>query len=268
MIIIGEKINGAIPSAADAINSMNTEFIKELALRQVEAGSHYLDICAGTSAEKELATMKWLIDTVQEVTDVPLCIDSPNPEIIKAVFPLLRRPGIINSVSNEGNKCNVLFPILKNNDWSVIALTCNDNGIPEDVETKVAIAFELIDKAAGYGIGPERIYIDPLVLSLSAVTSSMLNFMEAVRKIKAKYPTVKITSGLSNISFGMPHRKAVNQGFLTLALSAGMDSAILDPTNRDIYTTILSTEALLSRDKFCRNYNKAFRSGRIGPLKN
>lgn len=267
MIIIGEKINGAIPSTAKAIAGRDEEYIRNLAIRQTEAGANFLDVCAGGAPEMELEELTWLMNIVQDTVDTPLCLDSPNPQILKEVMPLAKKNGIINSVSGEGDKCEVIFPLLKDNDWEVVALTCDNKGIPADAKRKTEIAFELIEKAAAYGIGPERIYIDPLVLALSAVNDSMLNFMEAIRNIKAKYPTVKITSGLSNISYGMPYRKIVNQNFLALALSAGMDSAIVDPTNRDTYATILAAEALLNQDRFCRKYNKAYRAGRIGPVK-
>lgn len=268
MIIIGEKINGAIPSSAAAINSRDAAFIQDLAVRQAEAGADYLDVCAGGDPENELATMEWLIDTVQAVVETPLCIDSPNPEILKAVMPRVKKPGIVNSVSGEGNKCEVLYPLLQGNDWQVVGLTCDDSGIPYDAASKVRIAETLIEKAAAYDIAPDRIYIDPLVMALSAVNDSLLVFADAVRQIKEKYPTVKTTSGLSNISFGMPYRKAINLNFLTLAMQAGMDSAIIDPTNRDTYTTILATDALLGHDKYCRKYTGAYRKGRIGPPKN
>lgn len=267
MIIIGEKINGAIPSSAAAITNRDEAFIRNLAIRQTEAGADYLDICAGTDPSCELEVMKWLIDIVQDTVETPLCIDSPNPEILKAVMPMVKKPGIINSVSGEGNKCEVLYPLLADNDWKVVALTCDDSGIPYDAKSKAAIAGLMIEKAGTYGITPDRIFIDPLVMALSAVNDSLLVFVDAIHRIKSKYPDVKTTSGLSNISFGMPHRKAINLNFLTLAMNAGMDSAIIDPTNRDTYTTLLATEALLCRDKYCRTYNTAYRKGRIGPVK-
>ncbi|MCR4436066.1 MAG: methyltetrahydrofolate cobalamin methyltransferase [Clostridiales bacterium] len=267
MIIIGEKINGSIPSVGQAIERRDADFIRDLAKRQVDSGADYLDVCAGTSTDKEFEALCWLVDTVQEAVDIPLCVDSPNAHILKEVIPRIKRSGIINSVSGEDDKCEVIFPLMKGNDWQVIALTCDDKGIPAEAERKIEIAARLIEKAAEYGIGPERIYIDPLVLALSAVNDSMLSFMEAIREIKHRYPGVKTTSGLSNISFGMPYRKAINLNFLTLALSAGMDSAIIDPTNRDTYATILAAEALLNKDRFLRKYSKAYRLGRIGPEK-
>jgi len=267
MIVIGEKINGAIPSVGQAIERRDSEFIRDLAIRQAAAGANYLDVCAGTSPEKEFDTLCWLIDIVQEATDTLICIDSPNVQTLKEVLPRIEGSGIINSVSGESDKCEVIFPLLRGNDWQVVALTCDDNGIPSDAPTKIDIAVKLIEKAAEYGIGPERIFIDPLVMAVSAANDAMLHFVEAIREIKRRYPTVMTTSGLSNISFGMPYRKVINLNFLTLALAAGMDSAIIDIMNRDTYATILAAELLLNKDKFCRKYNTAYRQKKIGPVK-
>lgn len=267
MIIIGEKINGAIPSAAAAIENRDEEFIRRLARIQTEAGAQYLDVCAGTTQEKELDTLEWLLDVVQDESDLPICIDSPDANILKAVFPRIKKPGIINSVSGEGNKCDVIYPLIQDTDWKVIALTCNDDGIPYTADKKAEIAFSLIEKAGEFGITPDRMFIDPLVMAVSAVNDSMVVFMEAIRRIKEKYPTVLTTSGLSNISFGMPYRKAINMNFLALAMSVGMDSAIIDPTNRDVYATTLAVDVLMNHDRCCRKYSKAYRAGKIGPVK-
>ncbi len=267
MIIIGEKINGTIPSVKKAIEEKNENFIRDLALRQSEAGADYIDVCASTSPELEVETLQWLMDIVQEATDTPLCIDSPNPRAIQQVLPDAKRPGLINSVSLEGDKCEVIFPLIQGTLWQVIALTCDNSGIPKDVQSRVDIAQTLVEKAQSYGITQERIHIDPLVIALSADNEALLKFAEATQQIKANYPMIHVTSGLSNISFGMPLRKVVNQNFLTLAMFAGMDSAILDPLNRDLLATLLATEALLGRDKHCRNFANAYRKNKIGPLK-
>jgi len=263
MIIIGEKINGAIPSVAEAIAARNEEVIKKLAIAQSESGANYLDVCAGTNPESELEVLKWLLEIVQKTVDTPICIDSPDHNIIAKVLPEIDHIGLINSVSGEGRKCEVLYPLVADSQWRIIALTCDDQGIPADAERKYDIAVRLISKADEYGIKPDRLYIDPLVLSLSAINTALLSFTETVVKLKAAYPTVHITSGLSNISYGMPRRRLINQIFLAYALQSGMDSAIMDPTNKDMYATILAAENLLGRDKYSRAYNKAFRQGRI-----
>lgn len=268
MIIIGEKINGTIPSVKKAIQEKDEQFIRDLALKQTEAGADYLDVCASTAPEIEAETLVWLMNIVQDTVDTPLCIDSPNAKTIEQVFKHARRPGLINSVSEEGNKCEIIYPMIQGTDWQVIALTCDNRGIPSDVQTRVDIAKILVEKAQRHDISPDRLHIDPLVMALSADNRSLINFVETLKTVKTLYPTIKVTSGLSNISFGMPLRKIVNQHFLTIATYVGMDSAIMDPCNRDMYTTLLTTEALLGRDRFCRNFSNAYRKNKIGPVKN
>ena len=268
MILIGEKINGAIPVVAEAIANRDAAFIQKRALDQEAAGADYLDVCAGTAPELEYDALCWLIDTVQAVATKPICIDSPNPEMLARVFPKLEKPGLINSISLEGNKCEVLLPLLRENPaWGVVALCCDNSGVAASADDKVKNACILIEKAAEYGVTPDRMHIDPLVLALSAVNDSALQFFDAVRRIKQAYPTVKVTAALSNISFGMPVRKLVNVNFLTLSMQAGLDSVIADPLNRDVIGTIYATEALLARDRLCRKYNSAYRKGKIGPVK-
>lgn len=267
MIIIGEKINGTIPSVKKAIEERNEDFIRNLAIKQAEAGANFLDVCASTAPEVEVETLKWLMEIVQDATDTPLAIDSPNARTIEAVLPYAKRPGLINSVSEEGDKCEVIYPLIKGTEWQVIGLTCDNNGIPADVQTRINITNILVEKASKYDITPDRIHIDPLVIALSTDNNSLLKFIGTTRQIKEIYPTIKVTSGLSNISFGMPLRKVVNQNFLTLAMYAGMDSAIMDPLNRDMMATIYATEALLGKDKFCRKFSTAYRKNIIGPVK-
>ncbi|MEO1816432.1 MAG: methyltetrahydrofolate cobalamin methyltransferase [Acetobacterium sp.] len=263
MIIIGEKINGTIPAIKEAIAKRDAKFIAERAIKQEEAGADFIDVCAGTAPELEIAALKWLMDVVQNATETPLCIDSPNPRVIEAVFKYANKPGLINSISDEGEKCEVLLPLMDGNTWDVIGLTCNNKGIPCDVQTKVDIAKIMVDKAAKFGITPDRIHIDPCVMALSTNNDSLLNFTREISEIRALYPTIHITAGLSNISFGLPARSLMNKTFLALAIQAGMDSAVMDPTNQDMMGTIFAAYALLGKDKYCRTYSKAFRQGRI-----
>ncbi len=265
MIIIGEKINGAIPSVKEAIQRRDAEMIQQTAAAQEAAGADYLDVCAGTAPEEEYDALCWLIDVVQAVATKPICIDSPDPEMLIRVFPRLKLPGLINSISMEGKKCEILLPFLAGHpEWGVVALCCDQNGIANRTEDKMKIAASLMEQAAYYHIAPERIHIDPLVLALSAVNDSAVNFFETVRQIKERWPGVNVTAALSNISYGMPARKVVNVNFLAIAMACGLDSVIADPLNRDVIGTIYATEALLGRDRHCRNYNKAYRAGRIG----
>ena len=262
MIIIGEKINGTIPGVKRAIQERDEQYIVNLAVKQAEAGADYIDICADAMPEFEIDTKLVNGNRAGSGREASLCIDSRS-KAIEAVFDKAKVPGIINSVSGEEGKCEVIFPLVQGTEWDVIALTCDNSGIPADVESRMEITKNIMDKTQEYGIDPARIHIDPLVMALATDNSTFVKFLDAMQQIKKLYPSVKVTSGLSNISFGMPLRKAVNQSFLTIALSAGMDSAIMDPCNKEMMAALFATEALLGRDKFCRNYNKAYRKGII-----
>jgi 5-methyltetrahydrofolate--homocysteine methyltransferase len=267
MIIIGEKINGSIPSTAKAIAGRDEAFIRNLAKRQAETGADYIDVAAGTSPELERETLTWLINIVQDTVDTPLCIDSSDPNVILDMIPLVKKPGMLNSVSEEHGKCEILLPKVADSEWKIVALTCDNKGISEDPQVKFDIAVTIVEKAKKYGIAVDRLFIDPLVTTISTNGTSLLSFNATLSNIKEKYPEIHITSGLSNISFGMPFRKAINQQFLTLAMAAGMDSAIMDPTSDDMRATLYAVDALLGRDKNCRKYLTAFRKGLIGPKK-
>ena len=267
MIIIGEKINGTIPAVKEAIEKRDAAFIADRAIKQAQAGADYIDVCASTAPEIEIDTLKWLMDVVQDATDVPLSIDSPNPRVIEAVFKYANKPGLINSISEEGNKCEVLLPLMEGNDWEVVGLTCDDRGIPNDVQTKVDITRTMVEKAAKYGVTPDRIHIDPCVMALATDNNSFLNLVQEIKEIRELYPTIHITGAVSNISFGLPLRALMNKTFMAFAVQAGMDSAVLDPLNKDMIGTIFAAYALLGKDKHCRKYSKAYRQGTIGPIK-
>lgn len=266
MIIIGEKINGFIPKTLQAIEARDEAYIKEIALKQQECRADYIDICAGVAPDIEMETMEWLIGLVQEVCTIPISLDSSDPQIILDCIPLCNQPGLINSVSMEEGKVDKIFPVIADTEWKVVALTCNQDGIPDDADTKFAIAKDIMDAAKKYGIPADRVYIDPLVTTLGTKSDSMVSFVEAIKLILAEYPDVHITSGLSNISYGMPYRRGINMQFLCLTMNAGMDSAILDPMDPFMQTVIYATDALLGNDDYCMEYLDAYREG-LFPVK-
>ena len=254
MIIIGEKLNGSIPSVAKAIADKDAELIKERARKQAEAGATFLDVCASVEEDVEVETLKWMINLVQEVTDTPICVDSLSAKSCVAAIPFCKRPGLVNSVSLEGDKIDTIFPVIADTDWECVALLCDNDGIPDSVERRMKVFHGIMDKAKEYGIAPSRLHIDPLVVTLSTDETALTVFADCCRQIKAEYPEIHITSGLSNISFGLPVRKNINQAFMVLAMNAGMDSAIVDPTNKNMIGMIYATDALLERDEYCLNY--------------
>ena len=254
MIIIGEKLNGSIPSVAKAIAEKDADLIRERARMQAEAGATFLDVCASVEEDVEVETLKWMIDLVQEVTDTPICVDSPSAKSCVAAIPFCKRPGLINSVSLEGDKIDTIFPVIADTDWECVALLCDNDGIPDSVERRMKIFFGIMEKAKQYGIAPSRLHIDPLVVTLGTDQTALTVFADCCRRIKYEYPEIHITSGLSNISFGLPVRKNINQAFMVLAMNAGMDSAIVDPTNKNMIGMIYATNALLERDEYCLEY--------------
>jgi len=258
MIIIGEKLNGSIPSVAKAIAEKDADLIRERARMQAEAGATFLDVCASVEEAVEVETLKWMIDLVQEVTDTPICVDSPSARSCVAAIPFCKRPGLINSVSLEGDKIDTIFPVIADTDWECVALLCDNDGIPDSVERRMKIFFGIMEKAKQYGIAPSRLHIDPLVVTLGTDQTALTVFADCCRRIKYEYPEIHITSGLSNISFGLPMRKNINQAFMVLAMNAGMDSAIVDPTNKNMIGMIYATNALLERDEYCLQYIDKF----------
>lgn len=266
MIIIGEKINGAIPSIKTAIAERNAELIRQRTLAQAEAGAHFLDCAPSTTPDLEYDAMVWLINLMQEVTDRPLCIDSPDARLLAKILEEghVKRPGMVNSVNEEGDKCETIFPLIAGSDWNVIGLTCDKDGIPSDPEKKIDIAKSIIDKAVKYGVNLKNLHIDPCVMALSTMATSMNDFERCIEGIHAYAPDVKVTGAISNISFEMPARKYINFNCMAYAIRAGLDSAIMDPCNIDMMSTIYACEALCMNDKGGRKYNRAYRAGKLG----
>ena len=267
MIITGEKINGSIPAVAQAIARRDAEFIKKRAIAQAEAGADFIDCCASVPEEAELETLRWMIECIESVCDLPIALDSPSADVLAEAYRLCNRPGLINSVSGEGDKLDKIFPILaENKGWQVIALLSDDTGIPHNAAGRLKVFDRIMAKAGEYGICPSRIHIDPLVEMLCTSENGIETNIEVIRTVREKYPGIHITAAVSNISFQLPARKMLNLGFTVLAMNAGLDSAILDPTNRDMMGVICATEALLGMDDYCLNYIGAYREGLFGPI--
>ena len=269
MIIIGEKINGSIPAVAKASAERDAAFIKARAIAQEEAGATFIDCCASVAEEVEVETLKWMIECIQEVSDLPIAVDSPSADVLCEAYKFCKRPGLINSVSGEGDKIDKIFPILaENKGWQVIALLSDDTGIPKNAADRLKVFDKIMAKAKEYGIAPNRIHIDPLVEMLCTSENGIETNIEVISTVREQYPSIHITAAVSNISFNLPVRKMINLGFTVLAMNAGLDSAILDPTNRDMMGVIFATEALLGLDDYCMEYIGAYREGLFGPVKN
>ncbi len=238
-------------------------FIQSEAKDQEEAGAHYIDVNAGAFVGEEAENLKWTIDAVQEICDLPLCIDSPDPEVIRQVLPLAKVAPIINSITLEPARLDGMLPLIADFKTSVIGLCQSEDSIADSTEAKIEMASKLIEKIKPAGIPPDNLYIDPLVYPLATDTSSALATLEAIGLIMKEFPGVHTVCGLTNVSHGLPNRRLVNRTFLVAAIVRGLDAAIMDPTDKQLYSSLKAAVAIGGRDEFCMDFIRAFRAGRL-----
>ena len=262
--IIAEKINGTRRTVGAAILARDTVLIADLATRQAAAGATWIDVNAGTSPDREPDDLAWLVEIVQGAVEVPLSIDTANPRALEAALARVARTPLVNSISGERSRLEGVLPLAAAAGSPVVALALDDHGIPTGADDRLAVIRRLVEATRGAGIPDERVYLDPLVMTLSTNTESALIALDVMRTIRAEFPAAHMTSGLSNVSFGLPVRSLVNRTYLTLAISAGLDSAILDPLDRDLRAALLATQLVLGQDRRCLGYTRAYRAGLLG----
>jgi 5-methyltetrahydrofolate--homocysteine methyltransferase len=261
MKIIGERINGTWTQVKRAVSERDVAFIQRLAQRQVEAGVDWLDVCAGTSPEREPDDLVWLVQAVQEIVDVPLCLDSANPRALAAAIKQVRQTPLINSISGERMRLDGILPLVCETGGAVIALAMDDKGIPETCERRMEIVRKVMEATRASGVPDGNVYVDPLAMALATNTNSALITLDTMRAIRREFPDAHLIMGLSNISFGLPARSYINRAFLTLALAAGLYSAILDPLDRELKAALVAAKLVLGDDRHCLNYTRAYRDG-------
>lgn len=258
MLIISERINGMFKSVAKAIDKRDSEFIQKLALEQVACGAHVLDISTGPGIEAPKEVMKWLVSVVQEVVDVSLAIDTPKFEIMEAGLKACKQKALINSTTAEEKKMASLFPLAKEHGSDIICLTLNEKGIPNEVTARAELAMVIITKAMEYGLTPENIYLDPVILPIGAAQDQGTKVLEALDLFKTLCdPTPKTVVGLSNISNNTRYRPLINRTYLVMLLAHGLSAAILDPTDKELMEAIKTSEILMNKKLYCDDYLKA-----------
>ncbi len=263
MEIIAEKINGTRKEVGAAVAGRDAAFIKELARLQAAAGATYIDVNAGTG-KTEPEDLVWLVETVQEAVDLPLCLDSANPAALAAALPCAARLPIINSISAERSRLEGVLPLVAEHGTPVIALAADDSGIGKELDRRMEVVRRVIASTRGAGVADALVYVDPLVMPLAGFDQSGAVSLAAMRAVKAEFPDVKLAVGLSNLSFGLPARSLINRVFLAFAVEAGLDAALVDPNDRALMQELVAAELVLGRDSFCRRYTQAYRAGRFG----
>lgn len=250
--IIGEKINPTgRKKLAAALKEGNYDYVRSLATRQVETGADILDVNVGVPGLDEVAVLPEVARLVSEAVDAPLCLDSANHKAIAAALEVLPGKPLVNSVNGEEKSLSAVLPVVKEFGVAVIGLTMDDDGIPNDAETRLAIAEKILDRAAQLGISAEQVVIDPLVLTVGSDSKAGAVTLQTIQLLKQQFG-VNVNLGASNVSFGLPDRHTINQAFLSLAMGIGATCAITDPIK--LTSTIRATDLLMGRDNFGSRY--------------
>jgi 5-methyltetrahydrofolate corrinoid/iron sulfur protein methyltransferase len=273
MILIAERLNGMFTDVKQAIADKDEKVIQGLAKRQTEAGATYLDVNVGTAAADQEGTMQWLVETIQETCSTPLCLDSQKPGVIAAGLKVVNSENglILNSTPlNRKTDEEILDKYITMAEEagpkaSIIALTMDKNGVPQDIDSRVAIAAEIVSKAMEKGFDTQRLFIDPIILPVKVPNAqvqpgNILTAMDQIRYLAD--PPPHMTVGLSNLSQGATERSLINRVFLAMAMSRGLDSAIADVFDKDLMNVVATAEMLMNKQIYSDSFLKVYDSVR------
>ena len=272
MIIIGERINSTRKDIKQALEGKQLDVFMHEASGQISCGADYIDINTAASIQEEKNDLMWLVNKVQDRFDCGLSIDTPDISVMKKAIKFCKKKPFVNSITCENSRMSLLKDLIDQRDSYIIVLAMDDDGMPDDVEGRVSIAEKIITFADSQGILRDNVFIDPLAKPVSTEPYQARFFLEAVRLLKDK--RIRCIGGLSNVSFGLPKRGILNAVFIKLAMDAGIDAAIIDPTQtvvkdllggkglpKEIFS--IAEDAILGKDEYSMNYIKAFREGRL-----
>jgi 5-methyltetrahydrofolate--homocysteine methyltransferase len=263
-VMIGERINPTGRKVVlQALQEGNFEMVRQDAVAQVEAGAVVLDVNAGVPGADEGTLLSQVMQEVMSVVDVPLCIDTANPQALEAALKLYDGKALINSVNGEEKSLKSVLPLAKEYGAAVIGLCMDEAGIPATPEERVAVAEKIITRAAKFDIPIEDIVIDPLAMTMGADHQAGLVTLETVKLIVREFG-VNITMGASNVSFGLPDRKYVNAAFMAMAIQVGLTCPITNPLVTEISTAVLAADLSLGKDEFGMRWIKAYRKRNAG----
>jgi len=260
MFIIGECINGMSLKIASAISQRDKKIIQKYALDQVSCGADTLDLNCGPASPKPLVDMAWLVETVQEVTEKPLCLDSSNPKVIEEGLKASQNKTIINSTTADPEKLDILVALAKQYKSKLIGIAINAKGIPQNIDQRVELAATIVAYCQQNKFPVEDLYLDPIVLPINVAQAQMKDILSAIFEFKSiSQPSPKTIIGLSNISQGSSVRSLINRTFLTMAVANGLDSAILNSKDKALMDTLITAELILNKNIFCDSYLEAYR---------
>jgi 5-methyltetrahydrofolate corrinoid/iron sulfur protein methyltransferase len=258
LIVVGERINGQFPQVARAIDSKDEKFIQDLAHAQVDAGAHVLDVNTGPGREDASSAMAWLVRTIQDVVDARIAIDSPSLKVQQAGLSACKREPMINSTTAEQKRMERFFPLAAEHNAEIVCLTIDEKGIPDSVDKKTEIAMVLLTNAMDRGIAPEKVFLDPVVLPISAAQAQCPVLCEAVTAFRAlNIPPPRTIVGLSNVSSGAEEKSLLNRTYLAMLLGRGLDAAIVDPNDEELMKVVKASEVLLNQKLYAHSFLRA-----------
>ncbi len=258
-VIIGERINPTGRSRlAEEMARGDYSRVETDAIAQVEAGAHMLDVNAGVPLADEPRMLAEIVKLVQSITDVPLSIDSSIVAALKAGLAAYEGKALVNSVTGEEEVLEAVLPLVKRHGAAVVAISNDETGISEDPDVRYAVARKIVERAADHGIPREDVVVDPLVMPIGAINSAGRQVMHIVRRLREEL-RVNTTCGASNVSFGLPNRHGINTAFLTMAIGAGMTSAITNPLHSEVIQAVLGADVMMGNDPDCAKWIRTYR---------
>jgi len=258
-VIIGERINPTGRKIlAEEMKLGDYSRVEADALAQVLAGAHMLDVNAGIPLADEPRILAEAIRLVQTITDVPLSIDSSIIEALEAGLSVYQGKALVNSVTGEDEVLERVLPLVAKYGAAVVAISNDETGISEDPDERFKVAKKIVERAADHGIHYSNVIVDPLVMPIGAINTAGLQVMHVVRRLREELK-VNTTCGASNVSFGLPNRNGINSAFLTMAMGAGMTSAITSPLHSEVMQAVRGGDVMMGNDPNCANWIKAYR---------
>jgi 5-methyltetrahydrofolate corrinoid/iron sulfur protein methyltransferase len=261
MIFIGERINAGFKDIKNAIVNKDGDVIKEWARKQADAQATYLDVNLGTASNKP-EDLVWMIEQVQEEVDLPISIDNNKPSMIQEAISVCKKPPLINSSTAVEEKMEALLPIVAEHGASIIGLSMDETGSPKSADKRVEVAGTFFAKAMEYGISPEQLFLDPIVMPLKFMQEQAREILNAANQFTLfSDPPCHIVCGLSNISNGTTQQKLINRTFAVMMVANGMDAVIMDVCDEELMDAILTAELVMNKSIYADSYLEAFKKG-------
>jgi len=263
MLIVGERINTSRKPVNKAVENRDAAYITADVQKQVKAGADYIDVNAGSRIGSELKDLGWLVEVIEAAVDVPLALDSPDPNVSLEMVKRVKRNPLINSTTAETSRFEAMKAVMQERECDIVALCMDERGIPRSVDQVLENATHLVSNLTKLGFPIEKIHLDPMIQPISVNKENGILAVETIRRLHREFTGVKTICGLSNISFGLPNRFLVNRLFMVLCIGAGLSGAIVDPLDQKMMTNIIVAETLVGKDEFCLRYLKANRAGNL-----